>query len=215
MNTPKCYGAYGTGDCQECEFASWCRDAGDLPLLEEDGKHWQYNPQLDGWYWMKGTEDCGGRLSKLLAELLYELDSNQASSLWEFFGTLSALSQEKPRTYSVVRLRILNPQATYQELADELGMQRQGVENHLKMCAELVPELRPALVNPLKPLRKNRDERFSIRCSGNHLKLYVDDKHCLSMPMDDENNVNALPIVDALNSLHWRRREALIEELMK
>ena len=216
MQTPDCYSKYGAGDCGNCQYAEWCADSADLPLLEESGRFWPYEPSLDGWYKLTGDENkTKSRLGSLLGELLFELDCDRADLLWDFLGTMSALSREKPATYRVVRLRILMPDATYQELADELGMHRQGVEMHLQKCAELIPDIRVGLVNPNKKLRTNKETRFSMRCSGNSVKVFLDDAEILNMPLDGENSKTAPHMVDALNNIHWRRREALIEELSK
>jgi len=215
--TPDCYGTYGTSSCTECECAEWCIDAGDPPALENSGNYRSFHSNLEGFDGFDGVIKStgmseGSDLSKLFGELIYALDGDNAELLWDFLSTMSALSKEHPRVYRVVRVRMLYPKATYQELADQLGLTRQAVDNHLKHCAELVPQLKAAMPGPKSRLSTSAGP-FKIRCASGYINLYANDEVVLKAKYSDMNSVSMPALVASLNNMHWRKRDALLEEV--
>jgi len=214
--TPECYGTYGTSSCDSCEFAEWCVDAGDPPSLQERGNHRSFDTYLEGFEGFEGVIPTGltegSDLSKLFGELVYALDGDNAELLWDFLSTMSALSKEHPRVYRVVRVRMLYPKATYQELADQLGLTRQAVDNHLKHCADLVPQLKAAMPGPKSRLSTTAGP-FKIRCASGFISLYANDVVVLKAKQDGMNSVTMPALVASLNNMHWRKRDALLEEV--
>ena len=212
--TPDCYGEYGTSTCEECEYAEWCIDAGDPPQLENRGNGRSFAKHFEGFDALdNGPIECeGSDLSKLLSELIYALDDDKAELLWDFLATMSALSSTYPSTYRVARMRVLHPSATYQALGDELGLTRQAVEIQLKRCAELVPILRSTLPPPKQRLSK-RAKAFHIKCSGGKVCFMADNKVVLRCEQDATNSRTAPLLASALNNMHWRKRDALVEEV--
>ncbi len=210
--TPDCYGTYGTSSCEECEFAEWCIDACDPLPLEDRGAYRAFHKNTEGV--LGGFEMGSSDLSKLLGELIYALDTDNAGLLWDFLATMSALSKEHPRVYRVVRLRVLHPGATYQELADELDITRQAVEKRLKHSVELVPMLRKTMPGPKSRLSQSKEEPFTLRCSSGFISLYAGTTvACLKCEQNATNSRTAPLLASALNNMHWRKRDALMEEV--
>ena len=214
--TPDCYGEYGTSSCEECECAEWCIDAGDPPISENRGDGRSFAKNFEGFDALDNGPLVGegSDLSKLLSELIFALDTDNAGLLWDFLATMSALSRTYPSTYRVARMRVLHPSATYQALGDELGLTRQAVEIQLKRCAELVPILKSTLPPPKERLSKSGDA-FKIRCSSGFISLFAGDttSACLKFKQDETNSRTAPLLASALNNMHWRKRDALLEEV--
>ena len=209
--TPECYGTYGTSSCEACEFAEWCVDAGDPPALENSGDYRAFHSDLEVFDGVSSL-DASSDLSKLLGELIFALDGDRADLLWYFLATMSALSKEHPRIYRVIRMRVLYPGATYQELADKLDLTRQAVDNHLKHCVELIPQIKAVMPGPKTRLSKSVGP-FKIRCASGKIRLYAEDAVVATLAQDDMNSKAAPLLVVALNNMHWRKRDALLEEV--
>jgi len=210
----ECYGNYGKkSHCQQCECAEWCKDAADPPLLRDYGAMSPLFESMEDKFDFIDEKPGGSGLSKLLGELIYELDKDNAELLWDFLATMSALSKEKPNSYRVVRVRILYPGETYDQLASRLGTTKSEVCNHLKAVADMIPELRASIGIPSKRLSKGKRTTFEIKCSGNKIRVLCEGGDMLEMPMTMDNATHAPLVVEALNNLHWRRLEALTDKL--
>jgi hypothetical protein len=214
-DNPTCYGRYGTGDCEACPQAEWCVDAGDPPAFQERTNFRSYAVNFEGFDTFDTVSEIseGGELSKLLGELIYALDTDNADLLWDFLATMSALSKEHPCIYKVVRVRVLYPKETYQALADRLGITRQAVDLHLKRCVELMPALKAAMPSPRQRLSKAELGPFSIKCASGSINLLAAGVAIMQMRQSEDNDKSAPLVVKALNNMHWRKRDALLEEV--
>lgn len=69
---------------------------------------------------------------------------------------------------------------------------------------------------PAKKLSRAKSTPFEIRCSGGRISILAGSASVvLTMPMDDANSKSVGKVVDGLNNMHWKRRDALLEELEK
>lgn len=213
MNVPNCYGKYGTGECGACEAAKWCKDAADPTTLRDNGLFVMFSEHLeDALDLIDDGENARTPLGRLFGELMYELTNDRAASMWEFLVTMSALSREHPNCYKAVRMRILHPNESYRALGDRLGVSREFVFAQLKKAGELVPVLRSAIDIPKAKLSNTCEETVTVRCGGGNIMVSVGDRVIMRMPMTIENGEGASLLAKALNNLHWRQKDALLNE---
>ena len=211
---PECYGAHGSGDCASCEWQEWCKDAADPPITD---MRYEFCTEDEaaamGLSYLAPVAE-GSDLCKLLGELIYELDTEQADNLWEFLSLMSALSKDHPGMYRVVRMKILHPLETYESLGEMLGCTRQMVEMHLSSAVEYIPELKSAFMSPRSKLKRNKVESVKLRCSGGNILILVNGVVVLRMPHNETNAKHAPRVVTVLNNMHWKRLDAFIKEVV-
>ena len=124
----QCYGReYGKlTECATCEYADYCKDAGDLPV----SSHIQY-------------DDARNATAK--KELVEPERSYSAQQMAELFRRLIYLDDERLR--KIIQMKLENPSCSLSEIGRLYGISKQAIHQYAKKATEVFPELKVILHN--------------------------------------------------------------------
>lgn len=143
-----CYSTYHKNkiQCETCEIKDYCKESiyksenniVDLALLD--------NINLN----KTKTKDITkmSSIAVLLSEMLhflehnFEEDRNDHDKLWQTIDALSKLYKINPTTYKIVLKKITNPNASYQEIANEMDLFKESVFYHIQKSKNVSDDLR-------------------------------------------------------------------------
>lgn len=125
----ECYGDhYGKlPECKTCQYAEYCREAGDLPVCS----HMQYDDA-------RNSAPSKKQLSE--PERTYT-----ASQMSELFRRLIYLDDERLRR--IIQLKLENPSVSFSEIGKQYGITKQAIHQYVKGAVEYFPELKVILQN--------------------------------------------------------------------
>ena len=82
--------------------------------------------------------------------------TTQHCIIFNLFGSLSNIYQANPKTYKILLIRLLEPNLSYQNIADRLNTSKQLIAYHLQKAKDLLPELNLAFLVDQRKFPKNR-----------------------------------------------------------
>lgn len=152
IGTMRCYGHYDRlrENCGKCEYAAYCRDAGDIPLL------------ADGSLKASALNEnrCSGEAVSIPAEEedlpVPRQDSFSRADMLEMICFLLALDDT---TLEYLEKKIRIPTLHFADLARDRGISRQAVHKFIRQKCERIPEL-SGMLKTRKQLNKQPKTTF-------------------------------------------------------
>ncbi len=152
-----CYGHYDPlrGECSGCQYADYCRDAGDIPLLADSSlKAFSLNenreiPELPC------HEDDSSSNGENSGEWMKK-ESYTRSDMLEMICFLLALDDT---TLEYLEKKIQIPTLHFADLARDRAISRQAVHKFIRQKCERIPEL-AVMLKTRKQLNKQPEKTF-------------------------------------------------------
>jgi len=174
----QCYGHFRQGDpeCASCQYARWCRDAGDPPLA--GGVDFEK---------VSNVEDA---ITIEDAPLVDEPETESDSELHVTSGEWMALVRrileiDDKRIRTILRLKLENPNISLAEIGRYFGITKQMVDKEIDFACHWMPELSIVLRN--RPMY-NRWRGIATNSPGNpsRVRRHYLEVEQLTLPIDDD-----------------------------
>lgn len=150
-----CYGKYPktpTAKCRRCDKRSWCKEAGNLPLLSSTMSRFNENFQ-DEESREEAEERRGAELRKLRGEkLLYSRN--------DLLEVIVYMLELDPVTLELLNAKIREPDISLSEIARRRNTSRQAVQQALLRKCRENPELSRLLYNREQISKRRKQPTF-------------------------------------------------------
>ena len=146
MNNLQCYGKYYNKkpECKSCQHKDYCKEA----VYHDKASTINFD-KLENYeeYAVKNIEPekitYVSNLSKVLSEFLHLLQQKEGEkySIFDLFAGLTKIYNSNQKTYRIVLIKLISPHLSYQQIATQLGCDKQLIHFHLKKAVKIFPEL--------------------------------------------------------------------------
>lgn len=174
----QCYGHFKAGDprCAACEFAGYCKDAGDPPLSGHVGYDNVSNIE----------EAAAPDTTPGESPDTEELTSSPEATSGEWMALVRRILEiDDKRIRTILRLKIENPNISLSEIGAHFGITKQMVDKEIDYACKWMPELAVVLRN--RPMY-NRWRGIPTHSPGNRSRVLrrCPDMEQLFLPIDGD-----------------------------
>ena len=141
-----CYGKYYNNipECKTCQYQDYCKEA----IYHSKASTVNFDQLI---FTDKYTTETIQKeeityisnFSKVLSEFFHLLQQKEGEqySIFDLFTGLAKIYKSNPKTYRIVLIKLISPHLSYQQIANQIGCDKQLIHFHLKKAIGIFPEL--------------------------------------------------------------------------